>query len=142
MPLTRSTRRLTRNRLALVGAAALALVAVLALLAAPGPTYETRGEAAVPYDAGTVKEVRVLDSMTVYVDGEPKPGAQVIAAIGLLALASAAFVTALALSLAGGTSRLRNFYLFVAAGLGFAGLDELFALHESVGHNLQFLADL
>jgi hypothetical protein len=122
--------------------AGLGLLVAVALLAAPGPAYEMRGEASVPYNAGTVKEVRVLDSMTVYVDGEPKPGAQVIAAIGLLALAAASFTTALALSLAGAVTRLRNFYLLVALGLGFAGIDELFAIHESIGHNLQFLADI
>ena len=126
--------------LALLGVVGL-LVAV-ALIAAPGPPYELRGEASVPYNAGTVKEVRVLGSMTVYVDGEPKPGAQVIAAIGLLALAAASFTTALALSLAGAVTRLRNFYLLVALGLGYAGIDELFAIHESIGHNLQFLADV
>jgi hypothetical protein len=136
MIFTPSARRL----LALLGIVGL-LVAV-ALLAAPGPAYEMRGEASVPYNAGTVKQVRVLDSVTVYVDGEPKPGAQVIAALGLLALASAAFVTALALSFAGAARRLRTFYLLVAAGLGFAAVDELFAIHESVGHNLRFLADI
>ena len=34
------------------------------------------------------------------------------------------------------------FYLVVSAGLAFGGLDELFAIHETIGHNLQFLADI
>ena len=120
-----------------------ALGAVVLLVAAVrGPAYEVRGNASVPYDAGTVKEVRVLDSLTVYVDGEPKPGPSVIGGIALIVLATAAFMTAVALRLAHARRRLVGFYLVVCAGLGFAGLDELFAIHESVGHNLQFLADV
>jgi len=133
-------KRSAMRPMALLGV--LGLLVFVAVLAAPGPPYETRGEASVPYNAGTVKEVRVLDAMTVYIDGEPKPGAQVIAAIGLLALAAASFTTAVAVSLAGAVTRLRNFYLLVALGLGYAGVDELFAIHESIGHNLQFLADI
>jgi hypothetical protein len=123
--------------------AAVSLVALLLLLvAARGPAYEVQGNASVPYHAGTVKKVRVLDSFTVYVDGEPKPGPSVIGGIGLIVLATAAFMTAAALRIAGRRGRLGAFYLLISAGLGYAGLDELFAIHESIGHNLQFLADV
>ena len=64
-------------KIAVVALVALAAAGLLAV-AAGGPAYEVRGNAAVPYDAGTVKEVRVLGSATVYVDGEPKPGPSVI----------------------------------------------------------------
>ncbi len=121
-------------------AAAGALLLVVALTR--GPAVEVRGNAAVPYDAGTVKEVRVLGSATVYVDGEPKPGPSVLIAIALIALATAAFMTAAALAMAHARRRLVTFYLIVSAGLGYAGLDELFAIHESIGHNLRFLADV
>lgn len=119
-----------------------AAVAGTAVLLTRGPVYEVRGEAAVPYDAGTVKEVRVLDSATVYVDGEPKPGPSVIGGIALIVLATAAFMTAAALGIAHARRRLVIFFAIISAGLGFAGLDELFAIHESIGHNLQFLASL
>jgi hypothetical protein len=127
---------------ALVVGVLIAMVAGSAVLLARGPAYEVRGDAAVPYDAGKVKEVRVLDSATVYVDGERKPGPSVIGGIALIVLATAAFMTAVALSFAHAGRRLVTFYVIVAAALGFAGLDELFAIHESVGHNLQFLADV
>ena len=128
-------------RIAVAVLVALAAVSLLAI-AVRGSAYEVRGNASVPYDAGTVKEVRVLGSATVYVDGEPKPGPSVIGGIALIILATAAFMTAAALSLAHARRRLVAFYLFVCAGLGFAGIDELFAVHESVGHNLQFLVDV
>ena len=124
--------------------AALVCVALLGALAVAvhGPAYEVRGNAQVPYDAGTVKKVRVLDSFTVYVDGEPKPGFTVLGGIALIALATAAFMTALALRLAASRRKLVAFYSVAAAGLCFLGLDELFAIHESIGHNLRFLADV
>ena len=141
-----TTRSGARRRRAPVQIAVVALVALAAVgllaVAAGGPAYEVRGNAAVPYDAGTVKEVRVLGSATVYVDGEPKPGPSVIGAIALIVLATAAFMTAVALWLAHARRRLVAFYGIACAGLGFAGIDELFAVHESVGHNLQFLADV
>ncbi|MEO6713561.1 MAG: hypothetical protein ABIM89_09060 [Mycobacteriales bacterium] len=137
------------RRVVIVVLAAMACLAVLAVLfaAAKGPAYDVRGSADVPYSAGTVKEVRVLDSATVYVDGESKPGPSVIAGIGLLVLATAAFMTAAVLRIARvlrrpGRSSLVTFYLLLCAGLAFAGLDELFAIHETIGHNLQFLADV
>jgi hypothetical protein len=127
----------TRTKLFL--AAAVVVCLGLALVAS---TYEVQGDKAVPYDAGTVKEVRVLDAVTVYVDGEPKPGATVLGGIALIVLATAAFMTAAALRIAMARRRLALFYLIVALGLGYAGLDELFAIHESIGHNLRFLADV
>jgi hypothetical protein len=138
-----STPLSRRSVLALIAVAgAVVVVIAAAVLLAPGPAYDVRGEADVPYDAGTVKEVRVLDSVTVYVDGERKPGPSVIGGIALIVLATAAFMTAIALWLSGAARRLRTFYLLAAAALGYAGLDELFAIHESIGHNLQFLADV
>jgi hypothetical protein len=132
-------RRLVVAAMVAVGS----FMAIVVLLAAVhGPAYDVRGEADVPYNAGKVKEVRVLDSFTVYVDGEPKPGFSVIGGIGLIALATAAFMTAAALRIAGRRGRLPAFYLTIAAALGYAGLDELFAIHETIGHNLQFLADV
>ena len=121
-------------------AGALALCALAVVAAVQGSAVESRGEVDVPYDAGTVEQVRVLDTFTVYTDGEAKPGPQVMTGIGLIVLGTAAFVTGFALLLAG-ARRLRAFYWLAALGLAFAGLDELFAIHESIGHNLRFLAD-
>lgn len=135
---------MTGTRIALALISGLALVAVLGALAlaAPGPAYDVRGNADVPYDAGKVKEVRVLDSMTVYVDGEPKPGFTTLGGIALIVLATAALMTAFALRIATTRRRLVAFYLLIGAALAYAGVDELFAIHESIGHNLQFLADV
>ena len=53
-----------------------------------------------------------------------------------------ALMTALLLGAVGSRARLRRFFGFAAGGLAFLAADELFAIHETVGHNLRFLADL
>jgi hypothetical protein len=125
--------------LVVVGILALCALALVAVI--QGSVIDRRGEASVSYDAGTVEKVRVLDAVTVYADGEPKPGASMIAGIGLIVLGTAAFVTGYALRFAG-ARRLWKFYWLASFGFTFAGLDELFAIHESIGHNLRFLADV
>jgi hypothetical protein len=125
--------------LAIAGLGAGALAAVLLL---SGSLFSVRGTVDVPYPAGEVKELRVLGAVDVYVDGEPKPGASVFGAIALFMLATAAFMVFAALRFAGARPHLRSFWLIASAGLGVAAADELLAIHESIGHNLPFLADL
>jgi hypothetical protein len=130
-----------RAVLVLVGViAALVVLAVLAMTVS-GSGYEVR-DATVPYDASDVKQVRVADSLTLYVDSESQPTTGWIIGMALLVLATAAFMTALVLRMAGRRGHLVAFYAVTAAGIGFAALDELYAIHETTGHNLQFLADL
>jgi hypothetical protein len=113
-----------------------------AVLTATGSLFDLHGQVDVPYPAGEVKELRVLGAFDVYVDGEPKLGASVFGAIALFMLATAALVTFAALRFAGAPRRLRSFWLIGSAGLAIAAGDELLAIHESIGHNLPFLADL
>lgn len=96
-----------------------------------------------PYESGVVHKVRVADSFNVYVDHESKRiGADLVSGMVLTALATAAAMTLLLLSAAGGPRRLLTFYALSALGLGFLAVDELGAIHETVGHNLPFLVDL
>lgn len=131
--------RISKALLAVVvlvtGALAMALVA-------GGDMIVDRGPVDVSYPAGEVKEMRVLGLLDVYVDGEPKPGFSVLGAIALFVLATASFMTMAVLRVAGAARRLWWFWLIAGAGLAVAAADELFAIHESVGHNLPFLADL
>lgn len=130
--------RITRAVLAIAGIGAGAIVAALLL---QGSLLDLRGPVDVPYPAGEVKELRVL-GLSLKVDGEPKPGASVLGAIALFMLATACFMTFAALRLAGAQRQLVWFWLIAAAGLAVAATDELLAVHESIGHNLPFLADL
>jgi len=121
------------------------VVLTLALLTFVGPSlYEVtdKGKDVVPYDSGVVYELRVLDEFTLYAPEEARPKADNLSGIGLVAAATVAFMTVLLLDSVRAAPRVRRLYIFVASGLAFLAADEIFALHESLGHNLQFLADV
>ena len=120
----------------------LGIGALLGVLLLHDSLFSSRGPVEVPYPAGEVERVRLVGAVDVYVDGEPRPGASIFGAIGLLVLATASLVTFVALRFAGARRHLRLFWLIAAAGLAVAGADELLAIHETIGHNLRFLADV
>ena len=134
-----------RGRVLVIGAVVVALGLAILVLIAPD-LYEVqdkgRGPPIVPYDSGVVYKVRVLDTFTLYAPKEARPDPDKVTALGLGAGATMSLITALLLGAAGGDRRLRAFYGFATAGLVLLTLDESFALHESIGHNLQFLADV
>ena len=130
--------RITKKVLAIAGIGAGAIMAALLL---QGSLVHVGGPVDVPYPSGEVKELEVL-GLSLKVDGEPRPGASVLGAIALFMLATACFMTFVALRLAAAQRRLVWFWLIASAGLAVAATDELLAVHESIGHNLPFLADL
>lgn len=96
-----------------------------------------------PYDSGVVHKVRIADTFDFYVDHESKRiGADLVSGFVLVALATAAAMTLLLLSAAGAARRLLTFYGLSALGLAFLAVDELGAVHETLGHNMPFLVDL
>lgn len=134
-----------RRRLAVAfGIAAVVLAAAVAL--APS-VYEVeakgKGPPIVPYEGtGVVYKVRVLGLFTAYADEESRPIPDKVSSVGLVAAASMSLMTLLLLRAAGANARIRRFYAFATAGLAFLAFDEVFAFHETLGHNLRFLADL
>jgi hypothetical protein len=128
---------------------ALSLIALfVVVLAVLAPSlYEVqdkgRGPGIVPYGGtGEIYKIRVLDSVTLYADSESRPIPDKLSSSALVAAATVMLMTALLLAAAGAERRLRRFYGFAAAGLAFLAIDELFAIHETAGHNLRFLAQL
>jgi hypothetical protein len=102
-----------------------------------------KGPPIVPYEGtGVVYKIKVLDTFTIYADEESRPIPDKFSSIGLIAATTMSLMTLLLLNAAGGDRRLRRFYGFATAGLAYLAADELFAFHETIGHNLQFLADL
>jgi hypothetical protein len=120
----------------------LVVLAALVVLAPSLYDVQDKGRDLVPYDAGSVYKVRVLDTFTLYADSESSLEPDKLTGTALAAAATMTLMTALLLYAAGGNLRLRRFYAWATGGLAFLAADELFAIHESVGHNLQFLADL
>jgi hypothetical protein len=137
-----SRRPLTRRPAVIAVALAVFGVGLMAMAFAPS-LYEVvdEGRDLRPYDAGEVYEIRIADAVTVYAAEESRPELDRISGSALVALATAALMTCLLLGAARGPRRLRLFYGLSAAGLAFLALDENFGVHETIGHNLPFLAD-
>ena len=114
------------------------------LVTSPSSLYEVEeeGRNLLPYPTGDVYRVRVLDSFTIYADGESRPAPSTIQGSLLVALATAAFMTFFFLRRAHARPQVVQFYLVASAGLAFVAFDELLAVHETVGHNIRPLADL
>lgn len=127
----------------LVAISVVIALAGLTMLAAPS-LYEVvdKGEDVRPYDSGVVYEIRIGDSVTFYAAEESRPDMDAISGSVLVALAVAALITLLVLRAAGKPRRLRRFYALASLGFALLAFDELFAIHETIGHNLLPLADL
>jgi hypothetical protein len=101
------------------------------------------GPPIVPYEGtGVVYKIRVLDLVTIYADEESRPIPDKLSSVGLVATATMALMALLLLTAARSERRLRRFYLLLTLGIAYLAADELFAFHETIGHNLRFLTDL
>jgi hypothetical protein len=140
--------RSIRDRRRLIAASVVAVIALLVVLASLSSSlYDVqakgKGPPIVPYEGtGVVYKVKVLDTFTIYADEESRPVLDKFSSIGLIGATTMLLMTLLLLNAAGADRRLRRFYAFATAGLAYLAADELFAFHETIGHNLQFLADL
>jgi hypothetical protein len=134
-----------RGRLIVASVAVVVTLAALVSLAPALYDVEAKGKGPplVPYEgSGLVYKVRVLDLFSVYADEESRPSTDKLSSVGLVAAASMSLMTLLLLSAVRAEPRVRRFYGLATAGLVYLAADELFAFHETIGHNLRFLADL
>jgi hypothetical protein len=117
----------------------LALVGAAILTGLVTAEEVARGGDLLPYESAEVVRYEVLGGLTVYVESEPAGGWDLLNAglFGLVALAAG--IGWHRLRSRGTPVRLLGGLAVVAAALG---LDEALALHETVGHNLRFLAAL
>jgi hypothetical protein len=135
------------TRAATIVGVGLLILAVAAVLAGSGGELyevEAKGRHLLPFPTDTVEKVRVLDSFTIYRDAEPPGGTDLLVGLVLASISGAALVSGLVLRAAEprGESRLVRFYLVTWIGAGLLAVDELLGIHETIGHNLGFLADL
>jgi hypothetical protein len=92
----------------------------------------------LPYTPMTVQRVRFAGGVELWIARESLARLDVLNALILASGALVAAATAVRLS----ARRVSGFFALLGAGLGFLALDELLALHETVGYNLDFLGDL
>jgi hypothetical protein len=128
---------------ALIAIAAVVAAAGVAVLLAPS-LYEVveKGDDVRPYDSGVIYKIRVADSVTFYAAEESQPDMDAISGSVLVALTVASLITLLVLRAAGKDLRLRRFYALASLGFALLAVDEFFAIHETIGHNLLPLTDL
>lgn len=124
------------------GVVAIAVLAAVVLL--PSELYEVtdkgRGPGIVPYDSGLVYKLRVLDGVTLYAPEEARPHPDKMTSMTLAAATTMMLMAFVLLTAARSEAGLRAFFAWAAAGLAVLTVDETFALHELLGHNLHFLA--
>jgi hypothetical protein len=132
------------HRRALVACAAVGVVVAVALVSLAPSLYEVvrSGRDLVPYSSTYLYEVRVLETFTLYATPETRPSLDKLSAVALVAAGTMVFMAFLLLRAAGAAIRLRRFFSLASAALAFLAADELFGIHELIGHNLRFLADL
>jgi hypothetical protein len=132
------------RRRTLVACAAVGVVVAVAVVSFAPSLYEVvrSGRDLAPYSSTYLYEVRVLDAFTLYATPETRPSLDKLSAVGLVAAGTMIFTAFLLLRAVRADIRLRRFFAFASAGLGFLAADELFGIHELIGHNLRFLADL
>jgi hypothetical protein len=122
----------------LIIAGALVLVIAVVCVAA-GPEVLDKGRL-LSYTSQNVWRVRLFDSFDVWV---AKDAVRPLDALNGAILAGGAGMAALGALLTRIVApRTNRFFVILAAGLAYLAADELFALHETFGYNLGFLARL
>lgn len=127
----------------IVGLAVVGFLIVVGIGLAAAQSFHVVAEGQLlPYTEGKIYEVETL-GMRVFLEPEVRPSLDVMVSAMLLAVSSMAALTLVVFrnNRRGEPSR-RRFYGLVMAGAGFLAADELFGIHETIGHNLQFLMDL
>jgi hypothetical protein len=99
-----------------------------------------RGPGIVPYESGVIYKVRLLGELLLYAPEEARPQSDKVTSLALTAVTTMMLMAFLVLRAAAGRVRLRRFFACGAVGLAALTLDETFALHELLGHNLHILA--
>ena len=128
----------SRRPLLLIG---LPLLALLVLLVLASQNYEVLSKKRL-YDSDTLYEIRLFDLFNVKAKPDVKPSPDVLNSLLLVIAATLSLGTAVLLHMLAAAPRPRLFFGVVAAGAYFLAADELMGGHESIGLNLEFLADL
>ena len=132
------TPRTIQRRHALPAAAVVAIVGLVLAAIVTAEVLE-RG-ALLPYTPMTVERVRVLGGIELCVARESLVRLDILNGLILATGSLGAFFTAARIG--SRAPRVFSFFLLLGLGLGFLTLDEMLAVHETIGYNLDFLADV
>jgi hypothetical protein len=116
----------------------IAVVVLLAVVAYVNAEIVEHGHL-LPWAGDDVRKARFFDRFDLYISSETgKPSADLVNSYLLLATAAVCLTASILLD----PPDLRVLLVVAGIGIAYLAIDEQFAIHESVGHNLRFLADL
>ena len=131
------------QQVAKVGALLIVGVLVVFAISVVFENYEViqKGELLDYTSGGTIYQVRFFDEFDIYLEPEVRPSDDVLVSIvlfgiGFIAL-TFAFLQYHNRRKAG--DRVLPFFVILSVGAMYLASDELFGIHESLGHNMQFL---
>lgn len=132
----------TLPRVVLLGTGLAGVLGVTAATALVTAEVVAQGKL-VPSGGEGVRQIRVWDALEFYISSETaRPESDVITMVALAIAAAILGFSALLLARAGRRDRAVACFVVGALGAAYLAADELLAIHESVGHNLQFLRSL
>jgi len=106
--------------------------------------YELLAEGQLlPYTEGEVDRVRFFDAFTLYIARESVRPLDVVNTVALAMLAGISLIALLlGIRRRGTRAHVNAFFLVCLLGSLYLALDESLAIHETLGDNMRFLADL
>jgi len=118
-------------------------MAILAFWALNNYQVVNKGQI-LPYTEGFIYEILIAGKYTIYVEPEIRPRSDVFNAAILLGVAYISMTFSAIVFQRNNKPTSQRFWFFVtmSAGMFYLAADELFGIHESIGHNLQFLMTL
>lgn len=133
---------MTSKRLAVALLLAASAAGVLALVLLSGAEVLEKGQL-LPYTEGQIYKVRFGGGLVLYVEPDLKPNLDLLNAYLLTGLAFVALSFASVLAfLARRDGAAFRFFTAAFFGASYLVADELLGIHETLGHNLQFLRKL
>jgi len=119
-----------------------ALVVFVVVSYAFSKNYEILAEGRLlSYTEGEVVQVRFFDAFTLYVARESRVLSDVVTTIALAMLAGIALLAVALVNRKPATdASVKAFFLVCLLGAPYLAADESMAIHETIGHNMQFLA--
>jgi len=134
---------MTNQQIAKTGALLIAGVLAVFVINVVFENYEViqKGELLEYTSGGTIYQVRLFDKFDFYAEPEVRPSDDVLVSVVLFGIAFIALTFAFLEYHRRRQSENKVFPFFVVlfAGAIYLASDELFGIHESLGHNMQFL---
>lgn len=130
----------------ILGITGIGILALAAFLLALSRNYEVLEKGnLLNYTNGVIYKIRFFDTFTVLVEPERRPAKDVFNSYLLTGISFISLTYAFLIAFTkkyGVTSRVFWMYAIMVVGTSYLAVDEFFGVHESIGHNMQFLASL